>query len=130
MKRLARKDLVPLLNRLEVPDCGCPFLDEFGSILPPCAHVLAVHHDLTLVEWAELLLFCLPRQYREPPRAAGGAMALTREARIGVYIARQRAGLSLYHPADLWRIRDRARAGVAVRRGKNGSLFETGVIPD
>lgn len=125
-------DLPALARSLEIPDCGCPFglvpsCEAAGQpcptargdkgvcccpwvpAQPPCEHILDTWHDLTVREWAELLLAILPRS-PHPASAAdrplypgAGGRVLNRRARVALYALRQRAGFHLYHPADRWR---------------------------
>jgi hypothetical protein len=118
-----------MLAALEPPDCDCdpPGEDEDAE---PCPHGCGRDHAMTLGNWALLLRQVFPSDYAEPPPPRRGALVLSAEARVAVYAARHKAGLGLYHPADLWRHDDDARAGVAAGRGRNGAQFERGLTSD
>lgn len=130
---------VRLLVRLEIPDrCACPpatrkplpcSCDEPCDcpvhLPPPCGHILARDHALSLAEWAELLVLVLPEDYTEPPPPTAPALALTRAARQAVYAERLEGGRHLYHDRDLWRrqpVDDTLKTGCAAIRVMNGYL--------
>jgi hypothetical protein len=94
---------------LEAPDCPCPFscipctcaearltgdCSHPPRYPPPCRHVLAWSHGLTLEAWAELLAWLLPEEYAEPPRPRGVSAVQTRLARVALYATR-----AAIHPA-------------------------------
>jgi hypothetical protein len=123
-----------MLAALEPPDCDCEppgeDEDEGDDDAEPCPHGYGRDHKMSLAGWAALLRQVFPFDYAEPPPPRRGALALTAEARVAVYAARRKAGFGLYHPADLWRHDDDARAGVVAGRGRNGAQFERGLADD
>lgn len=91
------------LLALEVPDCGCPAFAGDGegrAVLPPCSHVLAIDHTLSLAEWRALLLAYDYQGHADPPAPRRPWVAQTREARLLLYEERAARGLHLYHPDD------------------------------
>jgi hypothetical protein len=104
--------------------CECPRIPG-----PPCRHVQATDHGLSVAEWAELLLALLPADYREPPPPAAGSSVLTRQARVALRVNRQRAGQALWHADDLTARKVRqdledATGDLAIRAGRlrNGAV--------
>jgi hypothetical protein len=102
-----------LLRQLHPVGCQCDKTD------PPCQGGLSPEDGLNLARLA------YPAEYQDPPPPPVPALALTRRARVALLSLRQRAGLHLYHPADMT---DMPRLGVGAERDAgNGSVRETGV---
>lgn len=124
-----------LLARLEVPDCACPRTVPCGCPqpcdckvipAPPCQHIRAAGHDLSIREWAELLALAFPGQYDAPPPPPVPTAALSREARVAVMASRHARGLGLYHPDDMTEdLADDllAHLGREAHRGRNGAVI-------
>lgn len=104
-------ELLERLRALEIPDCacnhfrGCPGdgpCDCPIHLAPPCKHVRAADHTVTIESWATLLVILEPTEYTQPARPSAPALALSREHRIEIMAERHELGLSLWHPGDSW----------------------------
>lgn len=79
-----------------VATCDCPC-----RLPPPCRHVLAVSHDLSLEEWAELLETYDAKEYGDRPMPARPTIVTGRDAKVAAMALRYRRGEGLRHPDDL-----------------------------
>lgn len=111
-----------VIMTLDVPDCKChmrmPRVCMQGQVgypqqcpgerrcadchCPPCQHVLATDHDVSLEDWAALLHAYDPDGYAEPAMLGERSYAVTVEARVDALHERARLGLRLFHPMDLF----------------------------
>lgn len=96
-----------------------------------CLHGFdAPAHGETWDCWARLLAAAHPGEYEEPPLPGEAANVLTRQARVAVYEARERAGLGLFHPGDLWRPEnaDGVKVAAVAANGRNGAPVRKQVL--
>lgn len=119
-------DLVRALTALDVPDCGCKI--HFAKLCscdcecdcprcpvsPPCEHILAADHTLTLEQWQELLEETWPADYREPPVAPHGELVQSRQVRLAIYEERASLGFALWHREDCWQANEQHEDALAI----------------
>ena len=115
------------LERLEAPECGCKPVPckcegpcDCPVSYPPCEHIQAApDHGLSVDTWATLLADANAVEYADPPRPRGPMIALSRESRVATLEMRAKAGLGLWHEADVLPD-DVDHVGRDVRLTKNG----------
>lgn len=79
----------------------CPRATMPRPVRPPCQHVLARDHDLTIEEWAELLLGVHYNEHADRPPPPKWELTIRRSARVTLLRIRWRDGYGLWHPGDL-----------------------------
>ena len=141
---LSQSQLCALLAALEVPECDC--LPAWGKTcgcegwcdceeepLPVrCEHVLTADQyfppELTVAEWATLLLLAMPGDYASRPSPPCRSIAMSRQARVEIYAEREASGFAIWHQDDLWRYDDAhpLKVGVISKRGEDAARLRNG----
>lgn len=128
-----------LVEALEIPDCDCVVIwgkacrckgacDHPEVILsPPCSHILAREHNLSMGRWAELLNTEQPEEYVEPP-ADSPIDTVLHQDRVAAYEERARAARRLFNNADFWnKYKDIQAGGISVKEDGSPGRLRNGI---